>query len=284
MACIKFIISMLIFGTIGLFVKNLPFSSAVTAMFRGFIGSGFLILVLSVKKQKLNINSIKKNLILLILSGGAIGFNWIFLFEAYKYTTISNATLCYYMAPVFVILLSPILFKEKLTKPKIISTVCAIAGMVLVSGVLTSEGNVSMKGILFGLAAAILYASAMILNKFFKNISSYETTVFQLLTAAVVVLPYVLITSNFSSVSIGLGNIAMLITVGIIHTGIAYYLYFSAIPKMKSQLIAFLSYIDPISAIILSAIFLGEPMSIFETAGAFLILGSTLANSIYENI
>lgn len=284
MANIKFIISMLIFGTIGLFVKNLPFPSALTAMCRGFIGSGFLMLVLSMKKQKLNTPSIKKNLILLILSGGAIGFNWIFLFEAYKYTTIANATLCYYMAPVFVILLSPLLFKEKLTKAKIISTICAVIGMVFVSGVLTNSGNVGVKGVLFGLTAAILYASAMILNKFFKDISSYETTVFQLLTAAVIVLPYVVITTDFSSISVGINNIAMLIVVGIIHTGVAYYLYFSAIPKMKSQSIAFLSYIDPISAIILSAIFLSEPMGIFEIAGAVLILGSTAANTLYEHI
>lgn len=189
------IVSMLIFGTIGLFVKNIGFPSSFIAFARALIGSVFIAVFMLVTKHKIDWKSVKKNLKILIPSGIAMGFNWIALFESYHFTGVAVGTLCYYMAPVILIMVSPILLKEKLTAIKVISVIAAISGEVLISGVLSGTVR-SAKGIALGLTAAVLYASVVLMNKFVKNLSPVETTLIQLVSAAVIMLIYVLFTEN----------------------------------------------------------------------------------------
>lgn len=274
--------SMAIFGTVGIFIKMLPFPSAVIALGRGIIGSIFLLLTAIMMKKPLDITAIKKNLKLLILSGIAIGVNWILLFESYKYIPVSTATLCYYLSPVFVTLASPIVLKEKLTGIKLACVGAALLGMVLISGIFqgnTGEGTRFM-GILLGCGAALLYAAVVLINKFIKDIPSNDCTVMQLGTVAAVLLPYVLLTENMGTIEWKASYLAMLVFVGIVHTGIAYKLYFSGVPYVEGQTIALLSYIDPVVTIILAAIVLGEPLTVYSLAGAVLILGSTMAGEL----
>lgn len=278
-----FIVVMLIFGSIGLFVKNIDLSSSEMALFRGTIGSLFLIGASFLVKQKFSLKMSKRNLILLLLSGAALGFNWIFLFESYRYTTISNATLSYYFAPVFVMILAPLLLKEKWTWMKGTSIVFAFVGLLLVvnPGAETTAGTYNHPvGILNGLLAAAFYASMILINKFIKGLSDFETTIMQLSMASIVLFPYVLATQSPNYSGLGLQSISLLLMVGIIHTGVAYLLYFSAIKKLKGQTIAVLSYIDPISAVIMAAIILNESMNLIQIVGGILILGSTFISEI----
>ena len=277
------IASMTIFGTIGIFRKYIPLPSSLIAMVRGYVGAIFLLLVILCKKEKINWEAIKKNLLLLIVSGGLIGFNWILLFESYQYTTVATATLCYYMAPIFVILVSPFLFKEKLTGKKAVCVAVALAGMVLVSGILDAGFAISeLKGVIFGLGAAVLYASVIVINKFIKNISAYDKTILQLASAAIVVTPYVFLTEDVSALTFAPLALVMLAVVGIIHTGIAYFLYFGSMDNLKAQTIALFSYIDPVVAILLSAFVLREGFTIAGIIGAVLVLGSTLISEMPE--
>ncbi|OBR89706.1 MULTISPECIES: DMT family transporter [Clostridium] len=280
-AKIKIVAAMLIFGSVGLFVKNIDLSSSMIALVRGIIGSIFLFTASYITRQKTSWKAIKSNLIPLIISGAAIGVNWIFLFQAYKYTTVSKATLCYYFAPVIVMFLSPFILKEKLNAVKIMCIIGAMAGMFLIVGAGSSAAeNNQLLGIIYGLAAAALYASVIIINKFIKNLSGMESGMIQLTAAAVVLLPYVLVTEKVSLSQLGFKSIVLLLIVGIIHTGIAYLLYFSAILKLKGQTIAIFSYIDPISAIVMSSIFLGERMTFIQVLGGILILGTTFINEL----
>jgi len=274
--------SMAIFGTVGIFIKNIPFPSAVIALGRGIIGSIFLLLSAAVSKKALDIPAIKKNLKLLILSGIAIGVNWILLFESYKYIPVSTATLCYYLSPVFVTLASPIVLKEKLTGTKLACVGAALLGMVLISGVLQGDAAAGgqFTGILLACGAAVLYATVVLLNKFIKDIPANDCTVMQLGTVAVVLLPYVLLTENLGAIDWNMTHVAMLVFVGILHTGIAYKLYFGAVPYVEGQTIALISYVDPVITIILSAIILGEPLTVYSIAGAVLILGSTMVGEL----
>jgi RarD protein len=272
------ITAMLIFGSIGLFVRGIELSSVQIAMVRGIIGSLFILAVSLVTKQKISWKAIRPNLILLICSGVAIGLNWILLFEAYRYTTISNATLSYYFAPVFVMFLSPFLLKEKLTLKKIIGIGCAVAGMFLIVGIESGPGKNHLLGITYGLMAAGLYATDILINKFIKNLPGLETTIVQLLAASLVLLPYVIITGQLQFAQIDSKSLVLLLIVSVIHTGIAYILYFSAIKNLKGQTIAVLCYIDPISAIIMSNIFLGEQLTFIQVLGGILILGATFFN------
>ncbi len=277
-AKIQLILSMIIFGTIGIFRKYIDLPSSILAMARGFIGMFFLMVVLFLKKNRLSFSALKANFTYLLLSGAFIGFNWILLFESYNYTSVAVATLCYYMAPVIVIILSPFVLNEKLTSIKIISVLVALLGMVFVSGILKSgiSSILEMKGILFGLGAALFYACVILLNKKIKDISPFDKTIYQLGIAGIVLLPYTLLTENFDIVTLDSTSLILLLVVGIVHTGITYFLYFGSLSGLDAQTAALYSYIDPIFAILLSALLLKEGMGIFEMIGTVLILGSTI--------
>lgn len=276
------ITSMLIFGTIGIFKQYISLPSGAIAFFRGGIGTIFLIALMLIRGKKINFSAIKKNIIRLCLSGAALGFNWMLLFKAMDFTTIPIATLCYYMAPVFVIVLSPVLFGEKLSMKKIICIIGAIVGIIMVSGIFTdSETSKSQStGILFGLAAAVLYASVVLINKKTDGIEAEDRTIVQLGIAAVVLLPYTVFAENFDFSGINMETAGLLALVGIVHTGIAYALYFGSLKNIKAQTAALFSYIDPVSAIILSAVILNQKMDIFGIVGAIMVLGFTLLNEL----
>lgn len=281
----RIITAMLIFGSIGVFVKKINLPSSEIAFLRGVIGSVFLICTSFLIRQKLSLKALKENALLLTLSGAGIGLNWIFLFESYKYTTISNATLSYYFAPVFVMILAPYILKEKLTPLKVGCILMAMLGLVLIvyTGGSDSGGMYNHTvGILYGLSAAVLYASVILMNKFIKNLSGYVTTLVQLLVAALVLLPYIVMKEHMSFSGINSSSILFILILGIIHTGIAYFLYFTAVKELKGQTIAVLSYIDPISAVIIAAIFLGESMSTVQMIGGVLILSSTFLSERLE--
>lgn len=282
---LNMMLAMFIFGTIGLFVKYIPLPSSVIAMVRGLAGSIFLIAFVKIKKQKMEISAIKNNLIKLCLSGMFLGFNWILLFEAYRYTTVATATLCYYLAPVIVILVSPVILKEKLTWKKIICVLAALAGMIFVSGVLEAgfSGGKEYTGIFFGLGAACLYAGIVLINKKINNISAYDMTIMQLAIAGIVLVPYVIFTQDISGVELSAKAVSLLAIVGIIHTGFAYTLYFGSMKGLKGQTVAILSYIDPIVAIILSALVLKEKFGLNGSLGAILVLGATFASEFLDN-
>ena len=270
------LMSVFIFGTIGIFRRYIPLSSSLIALVRGVIGSLFLMLVISVSRKKLNTAAILRNLLLLMLSGAAIGFNWILLFEAYNYTSVATATLCYYLAPILVILASPFVLKEAVTKKKILCAVTALAGMVLVSGILDAgfSGLSEMRGILLGLGAAVLYASVILMNKKMVGIPAYDKTILQLSMASIALLPYVLLTENWAAITVSPLSVILLLIAGIVHTGVAYWLYFGSMEHLESHTVALLSYLDPILAIILSMVFLREPMTTASAIGAVMILGA----------
>lgn len=275
---LNMILATVLFGTIGIFVKYIPVSSSFLALCRGAIGTVFLLCAVLIRGGRLNRKAIWNNRFILIPLGFALGFNWIFLFEAYKNTTVSVATLCYYMAPVFVLLLSPIVLKERLTVRKFVCILVSLLGMALVSGVLTPGLTLSYIGIFYGLLAAVLYCAVILLNKFLRDIPSMDCTVVQLGTSAVILFFYTVFTGAFPSGRLSMTALFLLLFVGIVHTGITYLLYFSALAGLPAQTVALLSYIDPAVAILLSALVLKEAMSPAQAVGAVCILGASIAS------
>lgn len=278
----QYLLAMTVFGTIGLFVKFIELPSTVIALSRGALGTLFLLLVLKLLKRRINTASVKSNFKHLVIAGVALGLNWIFLFEAYRLTSVATATLAYYMAPIILILLSPILLHERIPLGKWICVICALFGMSLISGVWEGSENVALDGITMGLIAACFYASVVINNKFLKGLDPYDSSIVQLAVAAIVLLPYVLFTVDFSVLKPDTTTIGLTLAVGILHTGVAYWLYFSALPKLEAARIAIFSYIDPAIAILLSVFVLMEPMTTAGVIGAVLILGAALASEFVE--
>ncbi|HCQ75159.1 MAG TPA: EamA family transporter [Clostridiales bacterium] len=269
--------SMLIFGTLGVVRRYVPLSSAMLALCRGALGSVFLLIFVLVRGGKLKLPE-RKTTLWLVLTGAVMGLNWMLLFEAYNYTTVAAATMCYYMQPTIVILLSPLVFRERLSGRKLACAAAAIVGMLFVSGVLSGGiGQVrDIRGIAFGLGAAALYAAVIILNKKVVVEDIYAKTVIQLAGAALVMIPYVLLTEGVPELTLTAADIGMVLLVGIVHTGITYALYFGSMQRLKAQTVAVMSYIDPVFALLLSAAVLHERLTPLGIVGAVLIIGSAV--------
>lgn len=279
------IVSMAVFGTIGLFVRNINLPSGEIALYRAVLAALLIGIFLLITKQKIPFTKIKKELPLLILSGVAMGFNWILLFEAYKYTTVSVATLSYYFAPVIVTIACPVLFKEKMGLKQWLCFIMSTVGIVLITGIGDlSQGSSHIKGILFGLGAASLYATVILLNKFIKNVDGIHRTFLQFLSAIVVLVPYVLLTDGVNIHKLDSKGWTFLLIVGLVHTGITYCLYFSSLKELPGQKAAILSYIDPLVAVLVSVVVLKETMTVMQIIGGLLILGFTLWNEISPKV
>lgn len=279
--------AMAIFGTIGLFVRAIGVSSAELALYRAVIAAALLTGAFLCRRKGvggIRLRGLGRELPLLLLSGMAMGVNWILLFEAYKYTTVSVATLSYYFAPVLVTLACPLLFKEKMGARQWLCFLLSTLGLVLLTGLGDlSAGSSHLTGILFGLGAAVFYASVMLLNKCIRRVTGLERTYLQFLAAIVILLPYVLCSGGFTLGRLDGTGWVMLLIVGGVHTCLAYCLYFPALRELPGQEIAILSYIDPLLACVLSVALLRERMSALQVLGGLMILGFTLWNELQQS-
>lgn len=272
-------VSMAIWGTLGPFTQQISVTSGELALYRACLASGLIAIYLIFTKQKMNYQAVKKEILLLLLSGIAMGINWVLLFQAYRYTTISAATLSYYFAPVIVTLACPILFKEKLTKKQGVCFVMSTIGLVLIIGVGSLDrSGTHLIGILYGLGAACLYATVVLMNKFIRNVTGIHRTLMQFFGAIAVLIPYVLVSGGIHLETLDEMGWVCLLIVGLVHTGITYCLYFSALKDLSGQEASILSYIDPLVAIFVSFFLLGESMTPSQMVGGALILGFTLWN------
>lgn len=280
-ARLSLIASMAIFGTLAPFVRNIPVSSGELALYRAILAAALIGIFLLITRQRIHLRGLGHELFLLLFSGMVMGINWILLFEAYKYTTVTISTLSYYFAPVIVTVVCPFLFKEKMTKKQLLCFVMSTVGLSLVIGItnLGSGGN-DVVGILFGLGAAVLYATVILLNKFIKGIAGIHRTFLQFLAAIVILLPYVALSGGATLGAMDSTGWICLLIVGLVHTGFTYCLYFSSLKELPGQTAAILSYIDPLVAVVIGVIVLGEPISWQQIIGGCMILGFTLWNEL----
>ncbi len=273
--------AMVIFGTIGLFVRSVGIASGELALCRAIIALILLGGYFLIARKPIDLKAIGRELWLLLLSGAAMGVNWIFLFEAYKYTTVSVATLSYYFAPVLVTLACPLLFKEKMGPWQWVCFAMSTLGLILITGLGDlSAGSSHLTGIAFGLGAAVLYATVILLNKRITGVTGLQRTFLQFAAAALTLLPYVLCTGGFTLHTLNAAGWINLLLVGCLHTGLAYCLYFPSLKAIPGQEAAILSYIDPLVAVLVSVTLLGESMSLVQVLGGALILGFTLLNEL----
>ncbi|MBQ6118630.1 MAG: EamA family transporter [Clostridia bacterium] len=274
--------SLLVVGTIGIFRRYIPLESALLAFFRGAIGAAALAAFMLARGGFKGKRVPPKIFLGLLLNGMFVGVNWLLLFEAFNHTTVAKATLCYYLAPTIVLLLSPLVFRERLTVKKSLCAAVSLAGMMLVSGVFAPADARPQdgKGVLLALGAACFYATVVMLNKKLGDVDAYLKTVVQLAGAAIALLPYLLATGAFAKADYSGHTLLLVLVVGLIHTGLAYVLYFGSMSGLKAQTIAVLSYIDPVTALLVSALILREPVTALALVGAALIIGAAVVSEL----
>ena len=286
-AYIKLVFAMIIWGTLGPLVKQIPLASGEIVLARVILGLATLGLIYFASGgcragNTADRYAVRKDIAILFVSGAVMGFNWVFLFEAYKYTTVSMATVSYYCAPVIITVLSPLVLGEKLTASRIAGIAAATAGMFMITGSLQG-GSQPLKGVLFGLLAALFYACVTILNKQLKGgFTGIQITIVQLFAAGIVVAPYTVINHEGAWVMPQGAGLVCLIIVGVVHTGIVLHIYFSSMQILPGQSVAMCSYIDPVSSLLIAAAVLSERMSIVQIIGAVLIIGGAAFGELYR--
>lgn len=286
-AYIKLVFAMIIWGTLGPLVKQIPLASGEIVLARVILGLATLGIIYFASGgcragNTADRYAVRKDIAILFVSGAVMGFNWVFLFEAYKYMTVSMATVSYYCAPVIITALSPLVLGEKLTASRIAGIAAATAGMFMITGSLQG-GSQPLKGVLFGLLAALFYACVTILNKQLKGgFTGIQITIVQLFAAGIVVAPYAVINHEGAWVMPQGAGLVCLIIVGVVHTGIVLHLYFSSMQILPGQSVAMCSYIDPVSSLLIAAAVLSERMSIVQIIGAVLIIGGAAFGELYR--
>lgn len=273
----KYIAAVTLYGTIGLLLHYITLPSEIVVLCRGVIGTLTILLVLFIQKKSFHPDTIRANLPILLLSGACLGLNWVFLFAAYRVTTVAVASLCNYMAPIIVIALSPLVFRERLTKKKLCCILTAFIGIILVSGVFQNGGgNLDLKGVGLGLTAALCFVGIVLCNKKSAGIDPLEKTAIQLAASAAVVLPYVLYNQWGDTLSVDTRSALLVLVLGFVHTGFAYILYFESMAKISIQSVAILGYLEPVVSVLTSALILQEPITASGIMGAVLILGAAV--------
>jgi len=276
----KYILAVCLYGTIGMLLRYISLPSEAVALCRGAVGTVTILLVMLCRGQKINWGAVRARLPLLLLSGAFLGLNWMFLFAAYQATTVAVASLCNYMAPIILIVISPFVFQERLTRRKLCCVLAALAGILLVSGVFENGGGVNPRGVGLGLAGALCFAAVVLCNKKLPGIDPLEKTAVQLAVSAAVLLPYVLFRSHGGMPGLDARSVVLLLVLGVVHTGFAYILYFGSMAKIPVQSVAILGYLKPVVAVLTSALVLREPITAMGAAGAVLILGAAVCSEI----
>lgn len=268
---IKYLVSLLVFGMNGIVASHIAMSSYEIVLTRTLIGSLLLAIIFIITKQKRHLLDNKKHVIFLAVSGIALGTSWMFLFEAYRQIGVGIATLAYYCGPIIVMVFSPVLFQEKLTWQKIAGFICVLFGMFLVNIQALNEGG-TVSGLFFGIMSAVMYAFMVVFSKKAKSITGLENSMWQLIFAFLTVSVFIIVRQGFS-VTIEKGSIIPILILGIINTGIGCYFYFSSIGKLPVQTVAMCGYLEPLSAVFFSVLFLHESMAPVQIIGAVLIIG-----------
>lgn len=276
-----YIIAVTLYGTIGLILHYINAASEFVVLCRGIIGSLTILGIRYLRGGKPDMDAIRKNARILLLSGACLGLNWVFLFAAYRVTSVAVASLCNYTAPMIAVVLTAVFTKTCPRPARILCIAASIVGVVLVSGVCESDlSSVNLPGILLGLAAAAGFVGIIFLNRKLTDITAEDRSIVQLLASAAVVLPYVLLHTTAETLPHDGLSIGLIAVLGVVQTGIAYILYFGSMSVISVNSLAILGYIEPVMCVLTSALILKEGISVFGIVGAVLIIGASVVNEL----
>lgn len=279
-AYIKHLVSMLMFGTNGIVASKILLNSYEIVFLRTLLGSILLLLLFVLFGGKFTFLKNKKDFLFIALSGLAMGTSWMFLYEAYQEIGISIGTLVYYCGPVIVMIMSPFMFNEKLTRTKIVGFIVVVIGLFLINGG-AEGGKTALWGMICGIMSAVTYFFMVTFNKKSTKITGMENCVIQLTVSFMTVTAFMILKQGLS-IDLSEVNWFAVILLGFINTGIGCYLYFSSLSDLPVQSVAVMGYIEPLSAVLFSALFLSETMSTFQIAGAVCIIGGAMMGELIK--
>ena len=278
---IKLVLVMIIWGSLGVFTRSIPLSALSLAFLRALIALPVLFVVMKMKKA----DKVKWQLLIpYLISGVLLGFGWLTLFYGFKHTSLSSAVMIYNMCPVYVMIFAPLVLKETISKIQIAVIFISFLGLLLIVGHNLLEGYEYM-GLALSAISGMLYATIVLINRSIKvRVDNQTATFVQIFTAMIVLLPFVLIDGNILTVvDLDARAVTYTILLGILHTSVAYTMFFSLYTHMKSVEIVSYSYLEPLFGILFSVIFVGETLTLPQIIGGILILGSAYIGEMLKD-
>lgn len=278
---IEMVIAMLLSGSIGLFVIKSGQSPINIVFFRCIIAAICLVPICFYYGYFKNKYLDKKKVLLMIASGLLIVFNWALLFAAFPKTSISLATIVYHVNPFIILFLGMIVFREKINKNDIFWTILAFIGLIIIIGLGKSSLNYNeLFGLLLVLIATTLYSFSVLITKKLTSTPPLLIILIQTVSGTIVMVPFI---SILQTPPVGIQWI-YIIFLGIFHTALVYFLMYSAIKKIPLNNIAILSFIYPLSTVIIDYFFFNHLLTINQIIGAILILFGILGVKLHWKI
>ncbi len=273
-AYVRYTASLILFGSNGIVAAYIAASSTSIVFWRTLIGSLALIAVFMATRQHLTVFGNAKDCLFMIASGVSTGLSWIFLYAAYRLAGVGISTLIYYLGPILVMAVSPILFHEPLTRGKLLAFAAVLVGMVLLNGNTVQSGG-DLTGILFAFGSAMCHAFMVVFNKLAARVQGLENPTLQLTISFLTVAVAIIVVPSLT-LEVPFDSWLPMIFLGLVNTGLGCYLYFSSIGDLKAQTVVVLGYLEPLSAVVMAVMILGEVMSPAQVVGAVLVLGGAL--------
>jgi drug/metabolite transporter (DMT)-like permease len=276
-------IAMALSGTIGYFVLASGQPAVNVVFARCLIGSLCLIAYCLYAKLFRKARLDARNLVLLGIVGLAIVLNWLALFNSYQYASIGVTTTIYHVQPFIVFFAGAVLFKEGISKPRLMWLLVAFTGVVLIGDPETQQIALSgsyLSGCGLALVAAALYAVATLASKRIKDVPPHVIALFQMLIGVVVLAPF----SDFSRLPTTAWQWNCLVILGVVHSAVMYILIYAAYLQLPTATIAILSYIYPVVAVIVDYVAFGHVFSALQLTGGVLILVAGLCGTLNLNL
>ena len=194
-------------------------------------------------------------------------------FNAQKLCSLSVSAILLYTAPAMVVLMSALVFKEKITGKKLLALALALLGCALVTGVFTGGLSLTTKGMLFGLGAAFFYALYSIFAPFGLRHYSPLAVVFWTFVFAALGALFVTDWGNLMTVLSVPQNALLAAGLVLLSTVAPYILYTKGLANVESGKASIMASIEPVVGTLVGTLVFGEPIS----AGVFLGLACILA-------
>lgn len=264
----KFLITfaLLLFASYGVFIRLIPASPMTILFFSSLFGAIFFFFKSNAKRE---LSKIRYLILPLVIFTLIAILNDLAYFYAFRLTTVANAVLTHYTAPIFVTLLAPVMLKEKLNKNTVLALLLSFTGLVVLLSPSRFTLDTNFAGTALGLFSGLMYALFILKFKDLSNRFAVTTINFyRYLVTCILVSPVLFIEKPL----ITLNLIAQLVLFSLIFTILAVWLHTEGIKRVKAQDAAIIGYIEPLAATIYGIIFFSEIPNVATLIGGSLIL------------
>ena len=264
------LVSMVLFATIGIFVRFIDMPNPVIIFFTSLFAAVFLLLYFAAKGKIRDLISVKRK-VTIFISGIWVSFTILLYFMAFSNTTLANAVLTHYTAPIFAALLAPVFLRERLSKVTVIALAISFGGLIIITSNSLSFNSPDFLGIVYGVLSGLFYGLLILWDKkLLRDIDPKVILFYQVVIPMFFMAPFLFI----FDFSLSMFNLSLIIVYVFVVIFTATLVYFAGLKHVKAQNAGIISYLDPVMVFIFGFLFFSEIPTLRTYIGGALILYS----------